>query len=757
MVKPAVVLFVVAAYSGAIASEPRVLTHADRDRAARAIERAGGPRGIDAAEMAALEAYWTIALTDDMLERELVRIARETRPPERLVAIYAALGNDPFVIEECLARPSLVERISRERFAFDAAIHVQARSAAEELRRRLLTGELSPWVDNPGRTVIERAPRGTEIVGQVSAVEEEREGFVIGVVLSATTRRVGVARYVVPKMTFESWWAAAGKPAQGAPLDAIAREHPPATLPASEPEPFDVCPGDQQAVDLAVTSSVAPDPVAPGDLITSTIVVRNGGPDAALDAEMLDEPADGTTYQSVTWFPIDGNWICAVPAVGAHGKLSCTNKCFAPGTSVTFTIVSAVEVCVGSVPLTDTASVSSASAESDARDNTAVATNNVLDPGTCDDGDICTDDDRCAPGLGFSESFDLDDAPIIPPGWTAGILAGPPGAGSWTTTNFHSDTPPNSAFVPDVPDVRDLILDSPSISIQSPTAQLLFRNRYDLERNNDGGVLEIQIEGRPFFQDILDAGGSFVTGGYDAAIEANFGSPISGRLAWTGTKSLFVPTIVNLPAAAAGRTIVLRWRMATDSALGFTGWWIDSISVTGRNQCHSGTPVTCDDNDACTVDACDGSTGCGHVPVSCDDGEGCTDDSCDAILGCVHTNTSAPCDDHDACTQNDVCGAGRCVGSNPLSCHDADACTADSCDRTLGCLAPTANFDTTGFSSLRVDGRDLAVLARSWNSCPNGPNALRYNPAANLDRAQPCIDASDFHLFMNAFGRDCAP
>jgi uncharacterized repeat protein (TIGR01451 family) len=754
MVKPAVVLIVVAACSGAIASESRVLSLADRDRARQAIERVGGRRGIDAAEMAALEAYWAISPTDDMLERELVRIARETEPPERLVEIYAALDNDAFLIEECLARPSLVERIGRERFAFDPALHVKARSAAEELRRRLLTGELSPWADYPGRAVIERAPRGTESVGHVAALEEEREGFVIGVVLSATTRSVGVARYAVPKLTFESWLAAASRPTQGAPIATVAREHPPVPLPASESEPFDVCPGGQQTVDLGVTSSVSPDPVAPGDLVTSTIVVQNAGPDAALDAEMLDQPAEGTTYQSISWFPLEGNWICAVPDVGAHGKISCTNKCFAPGTSVTFTIVSAVEVCVGSVPLTDAVIVSSASADSDARDNTAIATNNVLDPGTCDDGDICTDNDRCAPGLGFSENFDLVAAPLIPPGWTAGVLAGPPGAGSWTTTNLHVDTPPNAAYIPDQSDVRDLILDSPSISIQSPTAQLRFRNRYGLERNNDGGVLEIKIEGRPFFQDILEAGGSFVSGGYDGPIDTTFGSPISGRLAWTGTRSLFVQTIVNLPAAAAGKAIVLRWRMATDSALGDTGWWIDSISVTGRDQCHPGTPVTCDDNDACTVDSCDSSTGCGHVALSCDDGEGCTDDSCDAILGCVHTNTSAPCDDHDACTQNDVCAGGTCVGSNPLSCHDADACTVDSCDRALGCLAPSANFDTTGFSAARVDGRDLAVLARSYFSCPS---ALRYNPAANLDRAQPCIDETDFHLFMNAFGRDCAP
>jgi hypothetical protein len=76
MVKPAVVLIVVAACSGAIASESRVLTLAERDRARQAIDRAGGRRGIDAAEMAALEAYWAIVPTDDVLEAR----ARADRP-----------------------------------------------------------------------------------------------------------------------------------------------------------------------------------------------------------------------------------------------------------------------------------------------------------------------------------------------------------------------------------------------------------------------------------------------------------------------------------------------------------------------------------------------------------------------------------------------------------------------------------------------------------------------------------------------------
>jgi hypothetical protein len=89
-----------------------------------------------------------------------------------------------------------------------------------------------------------------------------------------------------------------------------------------------------------------------------------------------------------------------------------------------------------------------------------------------------------------------------------------------------------------------------------------------------------------------------------------------------------------------------------------------------------------------------------------------------------------------------------------VACHDADVCTADVCDPAIRCVATTANFDTTGFSGGRVDGRDLTVLAGAWNACIGSP---RYNAAADLDHHGACIDDADFHFFMNAFGRDCAP
>src|SRR5215472_13031860 len=57
----------------------------------------------------ALQNYRSI--TADQLQAEMERMAQRTRQPEVLRELFAALGNDPFVIAECLARPLLAERL----------------------------------------------------------------------------------------------------------------------------------------------------------------------------------------------------------------------------------------------------------------------------------------------------------------------------------------------------------------------------------------------------------------------------------------------------------------------------------------------------------------------------------------------------------------------------------------------------------------------------------------------------------------------
>ena len=59
----------------------------------------------------ALEDYWHRPITAEQLQAEMDRMAQHTRQPEVLRELFEALGNDPFVIAECLARPALAERL----------------------------------------------------------------------------------------------------------------------------------------------------------------------------------------------------------------------------------------------------------------------------------------------------------------------------------------------------------------------------------------------------------------------------------------------------------------------------------------------------------------------------------------------------------------------------------------------------------------------------------------------------------------------
>src|SRR4030095_6909483 len=59
-----------------------------------------------------LEQEWQKPITSEQLQAEMDRMAQHTKQPEVLRDLFAALGNDPFLIAECLARPVLAERFA---------------------------------------------------------------------------------------------------------------------------------------------------------------------------------------------------------------------------------------------------------------------------------------------------------------------------------------------------------------------------------------------------------------------------------------------------------------------------------------------------------------------------------------------------------------------------------------------------------------------------------------------------------------------
>jgi len=99
----------------------------------------------------ALEDYWKRPITAEQLQAEVDRMAQHTRQPEVLRELFEALGNDPFVIAECLARPALAERLVTNWYAYDQRIHGELKQRAEaELQAHssaVASAEAGPSID----------------------------------------------------------------------------------------------------------------------------------------------------------------------------------------------------------------------------------------------------------------------------------------------------------------------------------------------------------------------------------------------------------------------------------------------------------------------------------------------------------------------------------------------------------------------------------------------------------------------------------
>src|SRR5438128_1868228 len=79
----------------------------------------------------ALEDYWQRPITAEQLQAEMDRMARNTKQPEVLRELFEALGNDPFVIAECLARSALAERLVTSWYSYDQRIHGELKQRAK--------------------------------------------------------------------------------------------------------------------------------------------------------------------------------------------------------------------------------------------------------------------------------------------------------------------------------------------------------------------------------------------------------------------------------------------------------------------------------------------------------------------------------------------------------------------------------------------------------------------------------------------------
>ena len=268
----------------------------------------------------------------------------------------------------------------------------------------------------------------------------------------------------------------------------------------------------------------------------------------------------------------------------------------------------------------------------------------------------------------FSENFDGVIAPALPAGWTttfSGVLGAP-----WTTSTVTPFSAPNDAFANDPNNIADDQLISPVIAVPTGGGQLTFKNNFNLESGFDGEVLEISINGGAF-ADITAGGNAFLTGGYNGTISTAFGSPIAGRAAWTASSGGYIDSTINLPAAANGQNIQLKWRMGSDNSVAGVGVRIDNIVI-------SNTTFVC--NTACA--------GAPRISTS-------------SVLSCSDGNTVATitlCNSGTATANNVVLTTAKLggVGGTPLP-------------QSVGTLAPGA----------------CATVTVTFSGAPSGPTTLQ--------------------------------
>lgn len=172
----------------------------------------------------------------------------------------------------------------------------------------------------------------------------------------------------------------------------------------------------------------------------------------------------------------------------------------------------------------------------------------------------------------------------------------------------------------------------------------------------------------------------------EVAVSDNCGVPVVTQAPLAGTL-ISEDTLVTLTATdSAGLT-------DTCEVVVTVYYDCDDNSVCTIDICEPGqgcvhTAIDCDDNVACTVDTCDPATGCEHAPddTLCDDNDVCNGlEACDAVSGC-QAGTPLECDDTDACTDDACDPVAGCVHT-PVDCDDSDPCTNDTCDPATGtCL-----------------------------------------------------------------------
>ena len=134
--------------------------------------------------------------------------------------------------------------------------------------------------------------------------------------------------------------------------------------------------------------------------------------------------------------------------------------------------------------------------------------------------------------------------------------------------------------------------------------------------------------------------------------------------------------------------------------------------------------AACASGDLCQTGGTCSAGACLETPKVCDDLDACNGvETCDAAQGCV-PGTAPVCNDGDACNGVETCDPAQgCVAGSAPVCDDGDACNGvETCDATTGCQGGTAPVCDDGNACDGVETCDPAsgCVEGTALSCDDG-------------------------------------
>ena len=166
----------------------------------------------------------------------------------------------------------------------------------------------------------------------------------------------------------------------------------------------------------------------------------------------------------------------------------------------------------------------------------------------------------------------------------------------------------------------------------------------------------------------------------------------------------------------------------------------------GGDQCN---PQTCKNNQCVSLPS----------PV-CDDNNPCTADGCDPASGCFNTPLTGPqCASGDVCTGFSSCENGVCTPVAPTTCDDGNPCTIDTCT-AAGCSSTPGNegascTTASGAAGSCMSGSCISLTCTDCESKSNGCTDLCPAVFTAWESYMQCVYQSGVSL---GFGPDwCDP